>query len=299
MSRDGIHQPVLLEEVVAWAPPQATYIMDGTMGHGGHTIALCRALQPTQLVGVDRDQQMIRKAQQRIAEEWYTELVTSVQGSYADMETNAAALWWPDKKFSLILLDIGVNMEHFKDAERWFSLKHDAPLDMRYDMTTWMTASEWLMSVTYDEVHHALAQRTDFGDRMRDSLVHWLLQERKRKPLTSTYDLVQRGAQNGLTPKRQAVLFQAVRIAVNQELQQLEEFLRICPAWVEKGWRVIVISYHSGEDRMVKQAFKDREQQGKGNILTKSVITPKRQEIKTNKAARSAKMRVFACADVS
>ena len=69
MSRDGIHQPVLLEEVVAWAPPQARYIMDGTMGHGGHTIALCRALQPTQLVGVDRDQQMIRKAQQRIAEE--------------------------------------------------------------------------------------------------------------------------------------------------------------------------------------------------------------------------------------
>jgi 16S rRNA (cytosine1402-N4)-methyltransferase len=243
------------------------------------------------VIGVDRDPAMLEKAQHRLSAAWWHDVMRYYRWSYADL--SALASLAPHGRIDAVLLDIGVNMEHYKDGERWFSLAMHAPLDMRFCRNEWVPAHEWLMKATYDELMHMLVKWTDFGDRLREKLVESLVHERKRKQFLYTSDLVAWGAQFGLHGKRLGVLFQAMRIEVNGELDQLIAFLDHFPHFLAPGGRVIVISYHSGEDRLVKQAFKDRTDRGLWYSCTKHVITPERKEVQANKAARSAKMRVF------
>jgi 16S rRNA (cytosine1402-N4)-methyltransferase len=287
---------------MAWLPPHATSLIDGTLGHGGHAIWLCEFLlnHPAydgkqegtfHVVGVDRDPAMLKKAHDRLDESWYSKLMHYYRWSYAELGGITQDL--PDGKADAILLDIGVNMEHYKDGERWFSLAMHAPLDMRFCRDEWIPAHEWLMQASYEDLSAMLRQWTDYGERLRQTLVDSFIHERKRKPFFYTSDLVSRAAQYGLFAKRLGVLFQAIRIVVNTELQQLETFLSLFPEYLHPGWRVLIISYHSGEDRMVKQSFKQREDRGVWRSCTKHVVTPDRQEVVRNKAARSAKMRIF------
>lgn len=165
MARHGYHYPVLLEEVLARLPTDMHTLVDGTLGHGGHTEAILtdahHKKQSLTVVGVDRDAAMLEKAAARLGP--WGDAVVYVQGSYADLSTIRQQSG--RSPFDAILLDLGVNMEHFKDAERGFSIKQDGPLDMRFDITTGRSAREWLHGCTLLEFHTMLEQYTDFSEK--------------------------------------------------------------------------------------------------------------------------------------
>jgi len=286
MSWEGYHQPVLLKEVLEWLPSKLEVGFDGTLGHWGHTQAILEAREDIKKwFGVDKDKQMLQKAQKRLKQFWNK--IKFVHGSYADLEQILG-----DEKVDWMLLDLGVNMEHFKDWGRWFSIKQDWELDMRFDTTkgkpAWQAIGQW----QFEEFASGLLQYWDFGPKFAKWIAGEILQQRRKKPLKTTMELKQFLKNLGLGEKKIAVIFQVLRIMVNNELGELKRFLSKFVDFLNPGWRVAVISYHSGEDRLVKEAFKDLESKGLVKILTKKVVKPSWQEITTNKAARSARMRV-------
>lgn len=286
-----IHTPVLLTEVLAAVPETARFVMDGTLGHGWHTLKMLEQMndkQEVKIVGVDRDDHMMQKAKERL--QWYENNVVFFQGSYAELERIKSET--KIEQFDFILLDIGVNMDHFKVAERGFSLKLDGPLDMRFDTSTGIPVATRLKSAWYDELQKIFTEYCDFGEKYVDRITHELLNRRKKFPLATTGDMKKRAAASAISDKKLAVIFQAFRIFINKELAELERFLALFPVYLAPGGRCCIISYHSGEDRKVKNAFKLHEEAGLGKSTTKHVIKPERKEIQKNKAARSAKMRI-------
>jgi 16S rRNA (cytosine1402-N4)-methyltransferase len=186
-----------------------------------------------------------------------------------------------------------VNMDHFKEADRGFSLKRDGELDMRYDRSVWMSAADRLARATYDELMMIFEKFTDFWQKYSWDIVKNLMVAKKKKPFTTTQELRERAKANWINDKKLAVIFQAIRIQVNWELEELEKFLQSFTNFLISWGRCLVMTYHSIEDRMVKYAFKDLVEQWIWALVNKKVIAPNRQEVKKNKAARSAKLRIF------
>ncbi len=287
------HTPVLLQEVLETLPKQGGVVLDGTLGHGGHTQAMLDLAKKNwvswKVVGTDRDEQMLGKAKEFLSEH-LGELIF-VQGSYADfplIEKNAGGV-----QFDCMLLDLWVNMDHFKIAERGFSIKLDGDLDMRYDRAVGIPASTWLKQANYEDLMQAWELYTDFSPKYRDWISKELVQAMKTKSFETTQQLREWAKTHNINDKVLAVFFQAIRITVNDELGELQKFLQSFLPFLIVWGRCIVITYHSIEDRLVKYAFKDLEDQWKVSLINKKVIKPTRQEVQKNKAARSAKMRVI------
>ncbi len=306
MSRTWYHDPVLLKEVLERLPEHATLIMDGTLWHGGHTMAILNTYNALeiatsqtpprqaegkrndriQIVWVDRDLAMLQKAGMRLTD--ISSQIVFVKWSYADFNKIMQAS--EGKLFDAILLDIGVNMEHFKDGERGFSIKKDGPLDMRFDTAVWIPAHAWLATCTTNQFHTMLTNFTDFSPKR---IAHTTEQFFKTdRTFMTTFALSARAKTIGMSDKVLAVFFQAIRIVVNGELDEFASFLDQFPAYLKSGWRCIVLTYHSIEDRMAKVRFKQREDEWVIRLSIKHVIQPTRQEKQRNPAARSAKMRV-------
>lgn len=285
------HKPVMLQETIDWLPQQCTLVMDGTFGHGGHTAGMLAARHDIRVVGVDRDEAMIAKAKQFLQEEHLLDRVDIVQTSYADFETISKESGV--KQFDALLIDIGVNMDHFKEADRGFSIKLDGALDMRYDREVWEPASVVLERISYDEFCEMLEQFTDFWQKYREQIAAWFISVRKKQPFHTTQEIREWAKTLWINDKKLAVVFQAIRIKVNGELDELQKFLQSFPDFLISGGRCLVMTYHSWEDRMVKYAFKDLVDQWIWVLINKKVITPVRTEVKKNKAARSAKLRIF------
>ncbi len=287
--RTWYHDPVLLQEVLERLPAQACLVMDGTLGHGWHTLQILESrIQNPELkiLWVDRDGAMMTKAQERLAE--YVSQMKYFRGSYADFTSIMAVTW--GKKFDAILLDIGVNMEHFKDGERGFSIKKDGPLDMRFDTSVGISAQERLRTCTTNQFHAMLTNFTDFSEkRIVKTSEEFFKTDRD---FSTTFTLSARAKSIWMSDKVMAIFFQAIRIVVNGELDEFQSFLDQFTNYLNPGGRYIVLTYHSIEDRMAKVAFKALEDEGHVSILTKHVIQPTRQEKQRNPAARSAKMRV-------
>lgn len=285
------HQPVMLQETLDALPLECRCVMDGTFGHAGHTSAMLQYKEGLHVVWVDRDVAMIAKAKIFLEESWLGERVTIVQWSYADFKKITEKSG--KEQFDMILIDIGVNMDHFKEADRGFSLKRDGELDMRYDRSVWISAAERLERVSYDDFCLALEKFTDFWQKYREWIASDFCAVRKKQPFHTTQDLREWAKTLAINDKKLAVLFQAIRIEVNNELEELQKFLQLFPNFLISWWRCLVMTYHSGEDRMVKYAFKDLVDAWVGILVNKKVITPARTEVKKNKAARSAKLRIF------
>ncbi len=213
-----------------------------------------------------------------------------IQGSYANIST---ILSQEEKKADSILLDIGVNMEHFKDPERGFSIKGDGPLDMRYDPTQSLTAAYIVNRRSRAQLIDMFATYADIRSGNAEKLARIILESRERKEITTTFEFKALWNLAGFGEKAMAVLFQALRIAVNDEFGALRQVLADLPNILAPGGRCIVMSYHSGEDTIVKQAFAQLEDQWHGHRVTKKVIMPSYQEQQRNKASRSAKLRVW------
>jgi 16S rRNA (cytosine1402-N4)-methyltransferase len=192
-----------------------------------------------------------------------------------------------------MLLDLGVNMEHFKDGARGFSIKADAPLDMRFSAQNERTAKDIVNGYNAAQLEKMLITYGDFSPKTSEYLTKGILEARKKRSIESTGQLTALLKALHFNQQKIAVVFQALRIETNRELEQLEVFLQTFGDWLSEGGRCGIITYHSIEDRMTKYALKKWEESGNFQLVNKKVIVPHYTEVAKNKAARSAKLRII------
>jgi 16S rRNA (cytosine1402-N4)-methyltransferase len=295
---------VLLAEVVdALAPQRGGFYVDATLGAGGHAAGILAGGGGVRLLGIDRDPLALETARQRLSE--FGDRVALVEGDFADLDAilEGSAFAEPDG----ILADLGVSSMQLDEAERGFSFRRDGPLDMRMGRSG-RSAAEIVATATVDELTRIFR---DFGEeRMAAKIARGIVAERTREPIASTRQLArivaaQKGSREKIDPATR--VFQALRIEVNHELVALARFLAAAVARANGGGRLAVISYHSLEDRIVKDCF--RRESGVClcppklptctcgartalRVLTRRPIRPSEAEQRRNPRARSARLRV-------
>lgn len=280
------HISVLTQEVLVALnlKPQGTYL-DATVGSGGHTRAILEAEPTSSVIGLDRDPAAIEALQGFLAA--HTHRLTLVHSSYAGLQEIAAQ--HGIEGFDGIIADLGFSSVQLGDASRGFSFDLPGPLDLRFDRTQGEPASSWLRRQSVTDLASILGE---FGDFHRPhQLADKILMSIEWKSEIGTQDLVE--ASGLKTPKKLAKLFQAVRIAVNDELGILERALPNFLSLLIPGGHLLIISFHSGEDRLVKHMFRAWQKNGAGRILTKRPIRPTEEEVIANRRAKSAKLRIF------
>ncbi len=304
------HIPVLFDEVMEWMQPRADGVYaDGTLGGGGHSEGILHLSGGTAtLYGIDRDEDAIRAAGERL--KGYPGF-HSIHGNFHDAKALLTAAGAPP--LTGALLDLGVSSHQLDEGDRGFSYHEDAPLDMRMDQSTGLTAAEYLAQVTPEEFRRIL---TDYGEEKWAARIAQIFAEKRaQKPIETTADLVAvvdaaipkavRRKDDGHPARR---TFQAVRIAVNDELAPLENALRDFVELLAPGGRLLVITFHSLEDRIVKNTFRAMQHPctcppkapictcGKvplGKVLGGGGVKPSNHEVQENVRARSAKLRIF------
>jgi 16S rRNA (cytosine1402-N4)-methyltransferase len=272
------HITVLEQELIEGlnVQPSGVYL-DATVGGGGHSDRIL-TYPNTQVIAIDRDTQAIAAAQQRLAH--YGDRITFWQGNFADYPAEPAT-------FDGILADLGVSSAQLDQAERGFSFRQEAPLDMRMDQTQPLTAADLLNTASEKELADIFYYYGE--ERFSRRIARYVVGHR---PFLTTTQLAQAIAQ--LVPgSRQRIhpatrVFQALRIAVNQELKSLEKLIDQAPGWLKPQGKIGIISFHSLEDRIVKHRFRDTETL---KVLTKKPICPQTPELDQNARARSAKLR--------
>jgi 16S rRNA (cytosine1402-N4)-methyltransferase len=292
------------DEVLQYlAPERGGLFLDGTVGGGGHAEAILQSDEEVRLLAVDRDGEALERAGARLAT--YEERITLKQGDYAD----AQALYdLGEGALAGVLLDLGVSSHQIDTRERGFSFRPGAPLDMRMSGQG-ATAAELLESLSVEELAEIFRE---FGEeRTARRLAAGIVENRKRSPLRTSNDLVRLVEDVwGRPPAASdlARLFQALRIAVNRELDSLARALPALRELLAPGGRMVVISYHSLEDRAVKRSFREWSQEcicppkipvcqcrGRplGHALTRGPVRPAAEEVADNSRARSALLRAW------
>lgn len=276
------HVPVLGQEVVQHLAlrPDGEYL-DATVGGGGHSLLLLEAMPESHLWAIDQDAQAIAAAQARLMP--YGDRVIFWQGNFSQFEPG-------DRHFDGVLADLGVSSAQFDIAERGFSFRQEAPLDMRMNQQQSLTAAEiinhWDEKSLADIFYH-------YGEeRLSRRIARRIVEQRPFQTTTElaeaiAYAVPKKYRYGRIHPATRS--FQALRIAVNQELEVLDTLLEKAPCWLKPGGRLVIISFHSLEDRRVKQAFRHQSQL---QIITKKPITATAAEVETNPRSRSAKLRV-------
>lgn len=282
------HIPVLLTEVLHYLDPrEGEKYLDLTGGYGGHAQAVLeRTKAPKSAVLVDRDPAAVKKLRERFTKQ-------GVDVRQADFLTASNQLAGENKRFNLILADLGVSSPHLNQASRGFSIQNDGPLDMRMDTTQELTAEKVVNTYSKEELVEILRR---LGEEPKAQKIASLIVS--NRPIKTTKQLADIAAKAwpGHSKVHPATrTFQAIRARVNDELDLLERSL---PIWIdqllEPGGRIVVISFHSLEDRLVKQAFAEAggdRYDATLQILTKSPISGSKDEIVFNPRARSAKLR--------
>ncbi len=280
---------MLAEEALRWlrVEPGGTYV-DATVGLGGHAVEIAARLTSGRLIGLDRDAEALEIARGRLKA--YEGRVVLVQTDFSKIDEVVREMHLPPLQG--ILADLGVSSVQLDTAERGFSFRLAGPLDMRMDSRMALTAADIVNETAEAELADLLYR---FGEE-RDSrrIARAIVRAR---PIRSTEHLATVVAGARTSRGRQKLhpatkTFLALRIAVNRELEELGQFLDRAPATLAPGGRWVVLSYHSLEDRMVKQEFRRLSGQGVVSVLTRKVIRPTEREIAANPRARSAKMRV-------
>lgn len=304
------HKSVLLNETIDGLniKPDGIYV-DGTLGGGGHAYEVCRRLgEKGSIVGIDQDAAAIEAASARLKD--FGEKVTIVRSNYCDMKSKLHELGID--KVDGIVLDLGVSSYQLDTAERGFSYREDAPLDMRMDTRQKMTARDIVNDYTEADLYRVIR---DYGeDKFAKNIAKHIVQARAVKPVETTAELseVIRASipmkfqkKSGHPAKR---TFQAIRIELNRELDVLRDSLDDMIDLLNPGGRLCIITFHSLEDRIVKSAFRKNEnpctcppdfpvcvcgKKSKGSIITKKPILPSEEELEYNSRSKSAKLRIF------
>ncbi|MGH7198840.1 MAG: 16S rRNA (cytosine(1402)-N(4))-methyltransferase RsmH [Candidatus Omnitrophota bacterium] len=282
-----IHRPVLVSEVIDQLRirPEGKYI-DGTIGAGGHTEEILKKLgEKGRVLGIDRDPEILNVVREKMEVPLY-------HGSFEDLDQACDLLG--TRQVDGILLDLGISSLQVDRPERGFSFMKEASLDMRMDPSDRTTAEEIIRKSSERELERILR---DYGEEpFARKIAAAIVERRRRRPIDTTTELAEVISKaipvwpHRLHPATRT--FQALRIAVNRELDRLKIFLERAPAVLASGGRLVILSYHSLEDRIVKQSFVRWEMEGVLRRITKKPIRPSEAEILENPRARSAKMRV-------
>jgi 16S rRNA (cytosine1402-N4)-methyltransferase len=307
-STDQIHLSVLLEETVAMANPSGGGVfIDATLGMGGHTERLLESGKNVSVIGLDQDAEALRLAGERLTR--FGERFRSVKSNFADIKN--AAKTAGISEVDGIIADLGVSSLQFDSETRGFSFRYDAPLDMRMDADADIpTAAELLETLSEEEIANVIYQYGE--ERASRRIARWIVERRKSgEPIRTTRELaglveraLKKGGREKIHPATRT--FQALRIAVNSELDVLEKFLTDAFELLKINGRLAVITFHSLEDRIVKQTFQKLSGRcfcpprmpvcvcgaaKKAAILTRKPILPSEEELKINPRSRSAKLR--------
>lgn len=292
-----IHKPILTKEIYEHLPKNLSLYLDGTIGHWWHVDYILSKLENwkpdifdrIKVIWIDRDSSMLEKAKQNISTKYITKIKFQ-NNSYTNSDKILAELWL---KADFILLDIGVNMEHFKDAERWFSIKKNWILDMRFDLKQEFNSYKLIKTYSKEKLKEIFQKYWDIDEKNSYKIADEILRIRNKKDIETTFDLKEILANIGLNERKISVIFQTIRIEVNKELDELENFLWKMLKLLNKGWRCAIITFHSIEDRIVKNHFKQYEAGWKIKLINKKVIKPNYIEKQKNKASKSAKLRII------
>ena len=304
------HKSVLLNETIDGLniKPDGIYV-DGTLGGGGHAYEVCRRLgEKGSIVGIDQDAAAIEAASSRLKD--FGEKVTIVRSNYCDMKSKLHERGIDE--VDGIVLDLGVSSYQLDTAERGFSYREDAPLDMRMDTRQKMTARDIVNDYTEADLYRVIR---DYGeDKFAKNIAKHIVQARAVKPVETTAELseiirasipMKFQKKSGHPAKR---TFQAIRIELNRELDVLRDSLDDMIDLLNPGGRLCIITFHSLEDRIVKSAFRKNEnpctcppdfpvcvcgKKTKGSIITKKPILPSEEELEYNSRSKSAKLRIF------
>lgn len=294
----GMHIPICVEEILAFLDIQPGQIgLDATLGYGGHSRRMLEQLQGQgHLYATDVDPIESEKTRIRLAEAGYgPEILTIRRMNFAQLDQVA-----PGVQFDFVLADLGVSSMQIDNPERGFTFKQDGPLDLRLDPTAGIPAAQRLKELDREELAAMLVENADepYAEQIAKAIRQRL---RKRRPIDTTRQLAET-VEEALSflpakEKKEAVkkacqrTFQALRIDVNSEFEVLYSFLEKLPGVLKPGGKVAVLTFHSGEDRLVKKSFQALFRQGVYADVAKEVIRPSAQECFQNPRARSTKMR--------
>lgn len=308
MTQEFSHLSVLLEESIQALAirPDGIYV-DGTAGGGGHSFAIASALGKGRLIAIDRDEAAIAAASARLAS--FGERVAVVRYNFSELGLVLDSLGID--KIDGLLLDLGVSSHQFDEGERGFSYRSDAPLDMRMDRRQSKSAYDVVNSYTEEQLRRILYEYGE--ERFAPRIASRIVSEREKKPIETTFQLseliknsIPAAARDGGHPAKRS--FQAIRIEVNGELDSIAPTIETAVSRMQKGGRVAIITFHSLEDRIVKQAFAGLasgctcpkslpicvcNNKPKVKIITKKPILPGASELEENPRAHSAKLRVI------
>ncbi len=305
------HKSVLLRETIEYlnVRPDGVYV-DGTLGGGGHAYEVCRRLSGRgRLIGIDQDEDAIKAAARRLAE--FEDKIQIIRSNYCKMQDVLAEIGVSGADG--IVLDLGVSSYQLDDPARGFTYREDnAPLDMRMDKRQRLTAKELINTYSEQELYHIIR---DYGeDKFAKNIAKHIVMAREEREIDTTGELTEiikaaipaKVRMNGGHPAKRT--FQAIRIALNRELEVLRESLEDMIRMLNPGGRICVITFHSLEDRIVKNIFKKSEnpctcprdfpvcvcgKQPLGKVMTKRPVIPSEEEIEYNPRSKSAKLRVF------
>jgi 16S rRNA (cytosine1402-N4)-methyltransferase len=296
MALDTYHTSVLLTEVSGYLhiQPKEKYI-DATLGGAGHTLEILRL--HGKVLGLDVDQEALSFAENKVKIQnpdlRIGEDLVLVKGNFREIKKFALEKGF--ENVAGILMDLGVSGHQFDSHERGFSFSKNATLDMRMDQTLGVTAKDLVNGLTKQELADLFFKYGEEGYSRQ--IAQKIIEVRKEKPIETTDELASVVKSVVHTDKSQSHpatrVFQALRILVNDELNSLEESLPQCLDLLKSGGRLLVITFHSLEDRIVKKTFEQFEESHKGVILTKKPVVPTDEEMEANRRARSAKLRVF------
>lgn len=303
------HKSVLLDEVIESLNIKADgYYVDGTLGGGGHALEVVKRLKTGKLIGIDQDMDAINAATQRLID--YSKSVIIIRDNYVNIENILKKE--NIEKVDGIYIDLGVSSYQLDTAERGFTYRFDAPLDMRMDDRNELKASDIVNEYSESKLFHIIR---DYGeDRFAKNIAKHIVEYRNKKRIETTFELVDiikasipmKIQVTGGHPAKRT--FQAIRIELNKELEVLTDSINVMIDLLKPGGRLSVITFHSLEDRIVKQAFKKAESpcvcpkkfpvcvcgnKSKGRVITRKAILPGEEELEENSRAKSAKLRVF------
>lgn len=292
---DWNHVSVLKEEALEYLAidPSGRYI-DATLGLGGHTAAIAEKLESGEVIGIDADEEALSQAKNRL--EPLGDNVKFVHSNFAQLKEVVEDL--EVESVSGILADLGVSSMELDNADRGFSFQQEGELDMRFDRETQTLTARDIVN-TYREQDLVDIFREYGDEKFPGRIARVICEQRKKQEIHTTTQLAElirsvvpgRFRDGKIHPATR--VFQALRIEVNDELNVLRRFLRDAAEVLDPGGRLVVISFHSGEDRIVKNIFREMASENQVEIITKKPIIPTEQEIAENPRSRSAKMRVI------
>lgn len=288
-----MHHSVLLKEAIdSLDLKQGEIVLDATLGGGGHASKILEKILPGgRLIGIDADNEALERSKEALKD--FKDSITFIHGNFRDLDTLLPKA--NVKKLDGALFDLGVSSYQLDDGSRGFSIRHNARLDMRMNKDTKRTA--------YDVINYF--KERDLSDiikaygeeRFHNRVARFIVEERSRKPIETTHELASvvrravgfRYRKSRIDPATRT--FQAIRIVVNDELGALEDGLKKAVSWLGPEARISAISFHSLEDRIVKNLFKSYAELGVLKIITKKPLTVSHEETKSNPRSRSAKLR--------